>query len=83
MQKRENVQDVFLAAARRGRVPVTVFLAGGFQLRGQVSGFDSFTVVLLSEGKQNLIYKHAISTIIPERALPTREESAGEQGSLP
>ncbi len=46
-------------------MPLTVFLVNGFQLRGSVTGFDSFTVVLLSEGRQQMIYKHAISTIAP------------------
>ena len=67
--KPAQLQDIFLAAARRDRVPLTVFLVNGFQLRGTITGFDSFTVVLDSDGKQNLIYKHAISTITPFRAV--------------
>lgn len=67
--KSPNLQDTFLATARRGEIPVTVFLVNGFQMRGTIMGFDPFTVVLLSEGKQNLIYKHAISTISPARNL--------------
>ncbi|MDR2502352.1 MAG: RNA chaperone Hfq [Oscillospiraceae bacterium] len=64
-----NLQDVFLNRARAQKVAVTVFLVNGFQLRGLVMGFDSFTVVLDTDGKQNLIYKHAISTIIPARPI--------------
>ena len=65
MAKIQNLQDIFLNQARCLKQPLTVFLVNGFQLRGTVSGFDSFTVVLDSDGKQQLIYKHAISTIIP------------------
>ena len=70
MQKTQNLQDLFLNQARRDRSTVTVFLMNGFQLHGTVKGFDSFTVVLDSDGKQQLIYKHAISTIVPPRPIP-------------
>ena len=65
MQTKANLQDVFLTQVRRDKVPVTMFLMNGFQLRGVITGFDAFAVVLNSEGKQQLIYKHAISTIVP------------------
>ena len=68
-----NLQDAFLAAARRSEIPVTAFLVNGFQMRGVISGFDSFTVALTAEGKQNLIYKHAISTISPVRSVDLTE----------
>ena len=68
-----NLQDAFLAAARRSEIPVTAFLVNGFQMRGVISGFDSFTVALSAEGKQNLIYKHAISTISPVRSVDLTE----------
>ncbi len=74
MQRTANLQDVFLNRARRERLPVTMFLVNGFQLRGTVMGFDSFTVVLESEGKQQFIYKHAISTIVPARQISLSEE---------
>lgn len=70
MQKTNNLQEVFLAQVRRDRRAVTVFLMNGYQMRGYVTGFDAFTVVITSEGKQMVIYKHAISTIIPERPVP-------------
>ena len=70
MQKTMNLQDTFLAEARKDRLPLTVFLMNGFQMRGCVTGYDSFTVVLDCEGKQELVYKHAISTIIPLRPVP-------------
>lgn len=73
MQK-ANLQDIFLLRARRDRVPVTMFLMNGFQLRGTITGFDAFVVVLDSEGRQQVIYKHAISTIAPQRAVELAEE---------
>ena len=76
MQKTQNLQDVFLNQARRSQVGLTVFLMNGFQLRGTVSGFDNFTVILDSDGKQQMIYKHAISTMGPQQPLEllSREE---------
>ena len=67
MQKTLNLQDLFLNQARKEKMQLTMFLMNGFQMRGVVTGFDSFTVVLDTEGKQQLIYKHAISTIVPAR----------------
>jgi host factor-I protein len=69
MNKNINLQDVFLNQVRKEHVPVTVYLTNGFQLRGMVKGFDSFTVVLDTEGKQQLVYKHAISTVSPMKAV--------------
>lgn len=69
MQKTQNLQEGFLNRARTERTAVTVFLVNGFQMRGTVRGFDSFVVLLESDGKQNLIYKHAISTIVPTKTL--------------
>ncbi len=70
-----NLQDVFLNQARKEKISVTVFLVNGFQIRGCVKGFDSYTVVVDSEGKQNLIYKHAISTVIPSKPISLLESS--------
>lgn len=64
-----NLQDTFLAKARRAGTLVTVFLMNGFQIHGVIGGYDSFVVILNSDGKQQMIYKHAISTIIPTRAI--------------
>ena len=64
-----NLQDAILKEVRRDKVPVTLFLMNGFQLRGIVTGYDSFVVVLVSDGKQQMIYKHAISTLAPIRPL--------------
>lgn len=65
MQTKANLQDRFLLQIRRDRLPVTLFLMNGFQMRGIVTGFDAFVVVLDSDGRQQVIYKHAISTIVP------------------
>ena len=64
-----NLQDIFLNNARKERIPVTIFLVNGVQLKGIVKGFDSFTVVLDSDGKQQLVYKHAISTVSPAKPI--------------
>ena len=74
MAKIHNLQDIFLNQARRDRQSLTVFLVNGFQLRGVVTGFDNFTVVLDTEGKQQMIYKHAISTIVPARPVAITAE---------
>ena len=73
MSKAPDLQDLFLAAARREHTPVTVFLVNGFQMRGTVTGYDPFVVVLESDGRQQVIYKHAISTVVPLRPVALRE----------
>ncbi len=77
--KTVNLQDVFLNQARKEKMPVTIFLTNGFQFRGIVQGFDNFTVVLDSDGKQNLVYKHAISTVVPSRPISMLDASASEE----
>ena len=64
-----NLQDAILKEVRRDRVPVTLFLMNGFQLRGVITGYDSFVVVLVTDGRQQMIYKHAISTVTPARPI--------------
>ncbi len=73
MQKAQNLQEGFLNRIRTERVPVTVFLVNGFQMRGTLRGFDNFVVLLESEGRQQLIFKHAISTVAPSRNLDWQE----------
>ncbi|MCD7755123.1 MAG: RNA chaperone Hfq, partial [Firmicutes bacterium] len=68
-----NLQEAILNEVRRERVPVTLFLMNGFQLRGTITGYDSFVVVLVTDGKQQMIYKHAISTLAP---MKPREAAA-------
>lgn len=60
-----NLQDTFLNQVRKENIPVVIYLINGFQLKGSVKGFDNFTVVIEYEGKQQLVYKHAISTVAP------------------
>ncbi|MBC7764976.1 MAG: RNA chaperone Hfq [Hyphomonadaceae bacterium] len=74
-----NLQDVFLNQVRKEHTGVVIYLTNGFQLKGVVKGFDSFTVVLDSEGKQQLVYKHAISTIIPAKAVIFNYQHPTEQ----
>ena len=71
-----NLQEAILKEVCRERVPVTMFLMNGFQLRGFVTGFDSFVVVLVSDGKQQMIYKHAISTLAPMKPLKAAATTA-------
>ena len=78
-----NLQDSFLNQIRKENIPVIIYLANGFQLRGSVRGFDSFTVILENDGKQQMVYKHAISTITPIRPIASLftekpEETTGE-----
>ena len=78
MQTKANLQDLFLLRARRDKLPVTMFLMNGFQMRGTITGFDAFVVVLMTGDKQQVIYKHAISTIVPERAISLEAEGAAD-----
>ena len=76
MQKSQNFQDAFLSAARREKAPLTLFLMNGFQLKGVCKGFDNFAVLVDSDGRQQMIYKHAISTIAPVRNVDLTEEGS-------
>ena len=69
MQKTQNLQDAFLNYILREKIPVTLFLMNGFQLRGVVRSFDSFVVLIDADGRQQMIYKHAISTVAPARPV--------------
>lgn len=66
-----NLQDAFLNQCRKENIPVTIFLVNGFKLKGMVRGFDNFTVILESEGRQKMVYKHAVSTIEPLKTVST------------
>ena len=68
-----NLQEAILDEVKRDKVPVTLFLMNGFQLRGTITGFDSFVVVLVSDGKQQMIYKHAISTLAPIKPIKSAD----------
>lgn len=69
MSKAINLQDVLLNQLRKEKILITVFLTNGFQLKGTIKGFDNFVVILESEGRQQMIYKHAISTLVPSKAI--------------
>ncbi|AOM83106.1 RNA chaperone Hfq [Salisediminibacterium beveridgei] len=75
-QQPVNIQDQFLNQLRKDSIPVTVFLLNGFQLRGMVKSFDNFTVILETDGKQQLLYKHAISTFSPQRNVNLQGEKS-------
>ena len=69
MKQNINLQDIFLNKARKDNISITIYLINGYQIKGYVKGFDNYTIILKSEDKQQLIYKHAISTIIPIRPI--------------
>ena len=69
-----NLQDTFLNNLRKNNLFVTVFLLNGFQLKGLVKSYDNFTVLIESDGKQHLIYKHAISTFVPSKQVSISSE---------
>lgn len=75
MNKIINLQDVFLNQCRKEKIVVTIFLTNGFQFKGMVRGFDNYAVILDCEGKQQLVYKHAISTIAPAKAVSILDAS--------
>ncbi|WP_270171395.1 RNA chaperone Hfq [Paenibacillus sp. SYP-B4298] len=75
MNKSINIQDTFLNQLRKDSVPVTVYLTNGFQIRGVIRAFDNFTIVIDSEGRQQMVYKHAISTFTPQRNVSLMQDS--------
>jgi host factor-I protein len=74
MKQPINIQDQFLNQLRKDNISVTVFLTNGFQIRGLIKGFDNFTVIVETEGKQQLVYKHAISTFAPQRNVQLKTD---------
>ncbi len=72
--KNHNLQDIYLNQLRKEKIPVLIFLTNGVRLKGVIKGFDNF-VVLLKEANEQLIYKHAISTIVPEKSVDTKIEN--------
>ena len=81
-EKSQNVQDVFLNHIRKNKTPVTIFLVNGVKLQGIVTWFDNFSVLLRRDGHTQLVYKHAISTVVPARnvKLPRPDEENGPEG---
>jgi host factor-I protein len=78
--KSQNVQDVFLNHVRKNKLPVTVFLVNGVKLQGVISWFDNFCVLLRRDGHVQLVYKHAISTVMPSQPVQLFDPSAEEGG---
>ncbi len=79
MKQTINIQDTFLNHLRKENIAVTIYLVNGFQLRGYIKAFDNFTIVIDSEGKQQLVYKHAISTFTPQRPVSLMAASDNNQ----
>lgn len=77
MAKMQSLQEPFLNALRKERVPVSIFLMNGIKLQGQIESFDQFVILLRSNVSQ-MIYKHAVSTIVPARAINIHAESSEE-----
>ena len=80
MSKGHNLQDPFLNVLRKEKIPVSIFLVNGIKLQGQVESFDQF-VVLLKNTVSQMVYKHAISTVVPSRAVRLPSANTGEGGS--
>lgn len=78
MNKTINIQDTFLNQLRKETIPVTVYLTNGFQIRGVIRAFDNFTIIIDSEGRQQMVYKHAISTFTPQRAVSLMQDNNAE-----
>jgi host factor-I protein len=78
MNKSINIQDNFLNQLRKESIPVTVYLTNGFQIRGLLRAFDNFTIIIDSEGRQQMVYKHAISTFTPQRSVSLMAPEAAE-----
>jgi len=74
-----GLQDVFLNTARKERIDITVFLMNGVPIKGRVLSFDNFTILLEVDKKHNLVYKHAVSTIVPLKPVQYREEDKGDK----
>ena len=78
--KKQNLQDTFLNSVRRSKTPLTIFLVNGVKLQGVVTWFDNFCVLLRRDGQSQLVYKHAISTIMPAQPVQLYEPSADSDG---
>jgi host factor-I protein len=78
MNKSINIQDNFLNQLRKESIPVTVYLTNGFQIRGLIKAFDNFTIIIDSEGRQQMVYKHAISTFTPLRSVNFIQDANSE-----
>jgi host factor-I protein len=82
-EKTQNVQDVFLNHIRKNKIPVTIFLINGVKLQGVISSFDNFSLLLRRDGHVQLVYKHAVSTVMPSTVVRLYEPSAEDAASAP
>ena len=82
-EKSQNVQDVFLNHVRKSKTPVTVFLVNGVKLQGVITWFDNFSVLLRRDGHTQLVYKHAISTVMPGAPIMLFDASKAEGSAAP
>ncbi len=82
-EKSQNVQDVFLNHVRKSKTPVTVFLVNGVKLQGVITWFDNFSVLLRRDGHTQLVYKHAISTVMPGAPIMLFDASKAAEGAAP
>lgn len=80
-EKSQNVQDVFLNHVRKSKTPVTVFLVNGVKLQGIITWFDNFSVLLRRDGHTQLVYKHAISTVMPGAPIMLFDPQAAAQAT--
>ena len=80
-EKSQNVPDVFLNHVRKGKTPVTVFLVNGVKLQGIITWFDNFSVLLRRDGHTQLVYKHAISTVMPSAPIMLFDATKSEAGA--
>lgn len=80
-EKKENLQDVFLNTVRKGKTPVTVFLVNGVKLQGIITWFDNFCVLLRRDGHSQLVYKHAISTVMPVSPISLYDEKDEDEAA--
>lgn len=78
-EKNQNLQDVFLNSVRKAKVPVTIFLVNGVKLQGIITWFDNFCVLLRRDAHSQLVYKHAISTVMPAQPVQLFEPNAGDE----
>jgi host factor-I protein len=74
-EKKQNLQDTFLNSVRKSKTPLTIFLVNGVKLQGVVTWFDNFCVLLRRDGQSQLVYKHAISTIMPAQPVQLYEQA--------
>ena len=81
-EKQQNLQDTFLNAVRKSKAAVTIFLVNGVKLQGNITWFDNFCVLLRRDGQAQLVYKHAISTVMPMGPIQLQDEAAHESPDI-